>query len=169
MYNDDYKGFSRLRPKPKARFNYYYYGKIAFLIFLEALDTFHGDQNIWINVDGEGDEMVPGRMVINDLNQVVFPLAIAAWLTIDEWKLNTHFDNEDIPTDLSYGLVLEYPIPTIRMALQFIEPFSSLSMEITKENHESAKEKAIEEVQRSFNYTREQCEKLVPKRVELEL
>ena len=169
-YINNYPSFETIKRTPKSVFNYYYFGKLACSVFLEALETFHGDQNIWINLDDEEeDEMIPGRLVINDLNKVVFPLAISAWLTIDSWRAHEYFNDENIPSDLSYGLVLEYPIPIIRMSMQMLEPFANLTMTLDEEDREEAKEKAIEEVMKDFKYSRKACLKLIPDRVELEL
>ena len=169
-YKENYKGINRLKHTPQSIFNYYYYGKIAFTIFLEAVEEYHDQESILIEIDGK-DQILPGRLVLEDLDRVVYPLAITAWLTIDDWRLHNYLEEQKdkIPTDLSYGLVLEYPIPTIRMAIQMLEPHSSLAMAIDKDLHEEGKERAFEEVRKTFGYSKDYMqEKLVPKQIELE-
>lgn len=43
----------------------------------------------------------------NDFHRVILPIAVTAWLTVDEFRWHHYF--EDIPEDLHYGLVTQYP------------------------------------------------------------
>lgn len=43
----------------------------------------------------------------NDFHRVILPIAVTAWLTVDEFRWHHYF--EDIPEDLHYGLATQYP------------------------------------------------------------
>lgn len=51
----------------------------------------------------------------NDIHRVIAPVAITAWLTLDEFRWHNHIP--DIPCDLSYGLVTHYPEAIIKYAV----------------------------------------------------
>lgn len=42
----------------------------------------------------------------NDIHRVIAPIAIAAWLTIDEFRWHHYISG--IPEDLHYGLITQY-------------------------------------------------------------
>lgn len=50
----------------------------------------------------------------NDIHRVIVPVAIAAWLTLDNFRWHHHLPG--IPTDLHYGLVSHYPEAIISYA-----------------------------------------------------
>jgi hypothetical protein len=51
----------------------------------------------------------------NDIHRVIAPVAITAWLTLDEFRWHNHIP--DIPCDLSYGLVTHYPEAILKYAV----------------------------------------------------
>ena len=50
----------------------------------------------------------------NDIHRVIAPVAITAWLTLDEFRWHTYIP--EIPCDLNYGLVTDYPETIISYA-----------------------------------------------------
>lgn len=51
----------------------------------------------------------------NDIHRVIAPVAITAWLTLDEFRWHHYIP--DIPCDLHYGLVTQYPEAIINYAV----------------------------------------------------
>jgi hypothetical protein len=147
---------------PTFVFEYYYAIKTAFSIMNESLEEYY---------DFPSHKTEEGHFILNELvdadcERVNVPIAIAAWLTTDGWR--AHNDYKGIPEDLSYDLVTQYPVPLLRLANQFLNPTSSYSFEIGKEDMEESKECAIERVKMFFpNITKDKLEKIVPPHISL--
>lgn len=57
-----------------------------------------------------------------DHNRVTLLYMLSAWLTIDEFRWHKVFSYEEIPEDLSYGLVLDYPTYVLNYANYVLNP-----------------------------------------------
>lgn len=94
-----------------------------------------------------------GAMAETDYLQIPLYAAAATWLTVDDWRLENHFDFcpqreiEPIPEGLSYGLVLQYPAAVLR-ACAYI---AGLSQEtFTESQIEKAEKHALRYVSEGF-------------------
>lgn len=57
-----------------------------------------------------------------DLNRVTIHYMLSAWLTIDEFRWHSTFGYAEIPEDLSYSLVLNYPTYVLSYANYVMNP-----------------------------------------------
>lgn len=95
-------------------YTYYFRARMAAWIMDDAIQEHYPD-----HPEGPKASAAINDVVNTDITRVTIDLAAAAWLTIDHWRLHVAFPNIDIPSDLSYGLVLQYPQPVLRQA-QFL-------------------------------------------------
>lgn len=148
--------------KASFMFGYFYALNTAFFLMNEALEEFYDQE---IHKTEEGDHIL-NELVDADVNRVTVPLAIAAWLTTDNWRAHEYYP--EAPEDLSYGLVTDYPIPILRLANQFLNPTSSYSFEIDKEFMQLCKDSAVERVKESFpKLSQDQLDKIIPSYIAL--
>ena len=91
----------------------YQYFKLLSYAELVALSNFEG---------GQINRKCIIQLINHDLKRATLPIALAAWLTTDNYKLPTV---NNIPTDLNYGLVLQYP--------EFIIPYALFVLKINSE------------------------------------
>lgn len=111
------QGWCRYPGQPD--FVYYYYRLlalsecIAWQILLNTQPTFTQCVN--------DQRPILCSLIEHDINRVIAPVAIAAWLTTDNFRWHQHING--IPKDLNYGLVLQYPEAIIAYAA-FIAGFN---------------------------------------------
>lgn len=90
---------------------YYYRSRLACYAALKALRTHYGRDLREEAPDG-GYLMI--ALIDQDMRKANHQACLAAWLTWDGWRW--HHENPEVPEDLSYGLVLSYPIPVLSLA-----------------------------------------------------
>lgn len=95
-------------------YQYYFRARMAAWIMDDAIEKHYPD-----HPEGPKASAAINDVVNTDITRVTIDLAAAAWLTIDHWRLHVVFPEIEIPSDLSYGLVLQYPQPMLRQA-QFL-------------------------------------------------
>lgn len=95
----------------KLVYLYYFRARMAAWIMDDAIVKHYPD-----HPDSNSASAMINSVINTDITRVTIDLAAAAWLTIDEWRLHVEFPDLEIPTDLSYGLVLQYPEPILRQA-----------------------------------------------------
>jgi hypothetical protein len=61
------------------------------------------------NKEKEEQILLLNKLEDADLNRVTIQYMLSAWLTIDEFRWHSTFGYGEIPEDLCYGLVLNYP------------------------------------------------------------
>jgi hypothetical protein len=105
-----------VRPQdPLDMYNYYTKRYLAVQLLLAEYKKFYPKQ-AEDNLDDEGRSVLIS-LVISDMNSFAMPGACAVWLTWDDWTpAKSGIPEEEIPEGLSYGLVLSYPRPIMRMA-----------------------------------------------------
>jgi hypothetical protein len=133
-------------------FMYFFNGQIAGAACFNSLELYYGDNNECL-VDEEGYWLLP-KILNADIDRVNIPSAIAAWLTIDHWRVSD-VDEKRAPEDLSYGIVLDYPIPIIRYAEVFLYPDSMVAMEVLEsEDYKEAKSLATKHTTEKYKVSK---------------
>lgn len=103
------------------RFLWNYYIRLDLSFYLmnkTSLEKYPNDVVETVDVD----YAVPTVCAIarEDIKRVVFPAAAIAWLNYNhDFKWHVHGGANEVPEDLSYGLVLKYPEPILRSCYYF--------------------------------------------------
>jgi len=114
------------------------------------------------------------KITAADLDKVRLEAACCAWLSWDNQTLEQQgVPADQIPDDLSYGLVLSYPEPIMRVACYLVgETKEEELLAIPPETHYQAEQFALQQLKRAFptlnkeelkNITRQQKHSLAKK------
>lgn len=96
----------------------------------------------------------------NDIHRVISPVAVTAWLTLDNFRWHHHIPN--IPTDLHYGLVINYPEAIIGYAA-FMGGFdrATILSQLSQETILYGEELASQEVSEQLNLQNQSIPSLI--------
>lgn len=143
-------------------FHYYYNTSLSFLALNKGLADFYDDPMYKVNEDC----WIVNKLVNEDLKRVVVPLAMIAWLTTNEWRAHKKYPKA--PEDLSYGLVMDYPIPILNCTYQFLNPHSTTIIHLDMGDVDYALESTIEKIKTDFpDTTQKELDEIIPPSVRL--
>lgn len=97
------KGWCRYYAIPEFVYNYFSLLALGSEIVEQILEISQRDYA----VSPEDNRPVLLSLMESDIHRVIAPIAITAWLTVDEFRWQKHIPQ--IPPDLNYGLVTQYP------------------------------------------------------------
>lgn len=139
--NEFHADVGRLDNDPETIFPYYYHANISLWLIRILTERHYGEEAF---IDGKA---IPERIADSEMEQkVLYPTVLAAWLTTDDWR--AHQENKEVPEDLSYGLYLNYPIPILAGANQFLNPDSETAYDLDRATLEECKNLAIAKVRK---------------------
>lgn len=97
------KGWCQYPAQPDFVYAYFRLLALGAVVTLQTLGVTQPDAAISVR----DNRPILCWLMENDFHRVIAPIAIAAWLTIDEFRWHYHIPG--VPEDLHYGLVTQYP------------------------------------------------------------
>ena len=97
------RGWCRYYAIPDFVYSYFRLLALGSEIVEQILEINHRDYSL----SAEDKRPLLLSLMEFDFHRVILPIAITAWLTVDEFRWDVHIPN--IPHDLNYGLVSQYP------------------------------------------------------------
>jgi hypothetical protein len=97
------KGWCQYPAQPDFVYAYFRLLALGEVVTLQALSATQPESVTSVR----DDRPILCWLMENDIHRVIAPVAIAAWLSIDEFRWHHHIPG--IPEDLHYGLVTHYP------------------------------------------------------------
>lgn len=141
-------------------FPYYYHWRLGLHLLLISMEERYDPSQ---KIDGS---WLINRIIWEDTKKVNYPLALAAWLTIDNWRAH-ETENPNVPEDLSYELVNSCPIPILRLANQFLNPQSPQAYDLSRELVEESRDYATRIVKEEVpEVTDEKLNRIIPPNLE---